>query len=135
MVENRGYVFADHLKSILLTIEAKGYKIVGHSWGRTFEQHIQEYINKAKVAGKQFNIEDVPLSSKHLPCFATTKLRAHDFHVEKDGVMLTWIELYDLITKITKELSIYNYGLIVSKIGNWCHLDEREVFYFGYYDY
>ena len=151
MVENRGYVFADHLKSILLTIEAKGYKIVGHSWGRTPAEQVRAYEeNKQATYKLQCERDDIeykpekcpPLlasevawDSKHLPCFITTKLRAHDFHVEKDGVRLSWAELYDLVTKTGKELLINNYGLIISKIGNWCHLDEREIYYFGYYDY
>lgn len=134
-MDTKGFQIHPILDAMLKNMELFGYTVVITELGRTFSEHIEVYRQIARKLNKEFSIDDVPLSSYHLPCFTTVKARAVDFHLIKDGKLVSYFELVDAFKKALGE-NIDQVGYKVSKIGNWMHVDARgSSWNGGYYEY
>lgn len=114
----KGYKLHKELVRILTSIVNLGYDIDFISLGRSFAHHIQVYKDIARKEGKEFDINDVPLDSRHLPTFDTIDLRAVDFRLYKNGKAIDGDKIKELIIEVKGGVKV---GIGVGK--KMCHLD------------
>ena len=92
------------LDRILSEVSRDGVKVTFKDYGRTFREHIEIYKRKAARRGEAFDIDKVPLGSRHLPCFNTLDLRAVDIAMSRNGKYLTGEECEDEIYRARERL-------------------------------
>ena len=107
-LDKKGHMLHEDLFFIVNEIINRGFNLNIEGLGRTFGDHIRIYKNIAKKAGKPFNIDDVPMGSRHLPCWSTTKLRALDFDIYNPSTKdyLTSDECVDLVNNIRGDIKV-----------------------------
>jgi len=123
------------LRITLERLEWEGYTIVITSAHRELDEHLQIYRDIAKRKGVEFNINDVPLKSRHLPTHKTNLLRAVDFKAyrKSDGRLEDPEKIKWWILSIQKQLNegVF-YGIGTGSTFTHLDIDRDKNAFWGY---